>query len=95
MRNFKNIKDDKPNIIDIDRSTGNVRQISTDHDIKNFQSFKNNALLNVMNTFMPNGYPNSVAKDYMKFVCVSNVGAIAFTAMGFLSTQSLFVALGR
>jgi hypothetical protein len=51
--------------------------------------------MNLMNTFMPNGYPHTVRENYLKFVAVSNIGAISFTAMGFLSTQSLFVALGR
>lgn len=40
MKSYKNIKDDKPNIIDIDRETGKVSQISTDHDVRNFKSFK-------------------------------------------------------
>jgi hypothetical protein len=51
--------------------------------------------LKIMNTFLPNGYPHSVAENYFKFTFVSNIGAISFTAMSFLSTQSLFVALGR
>ena len=32
LKNFKNIKDESPNIIDIDTKTGTVRQISKDHD---------------------------------------------------------------
>ena len=86
MKSFKNIKDDKPNIIDIDCHTGKVSQISTDHDVRNFKSIKKQTFLNMMNTFMPNGYPYTVAENYLKFVAVSNIGAISFTAMGFLST---------
>jgi len=47
-----------------------------------------------MQTFLPNGYPHTVTPNYIQFVKVSNMGGILFTAMGFLSTQSLFVALG-
>lgn len=86
MKSFKNIKDDKPNIIDIDSQTGKVRQISTDHDVKNFKTIYKQTMVNVMNTFLPNGYPNTVSDNYLKFVLVSNLGAISFTAMGFLST---------
>jgi len=50
--------------------------------------------MKVMHTFLPNGYPHTVTDNYFRFATVSNVGAVMFTAMGFLSTQSLFVALG-
>ena len=43
---------------------------------------------------MPSGYPNSVAPNYLKFCILSNIGAIGMTAMGFLSTQALFIACG-
>ena len=32
IKNFKNSKDESPNVIDIDNETGEVRQISKDHD---------------------------------------------------------------
>ena len=38
IKNFKNIKDESPNIIDIDNETGEVRQISKDHDSLNFKN---------------------------------------------------------
>ena len=38
IKNFKNIKDESPNIIDIDNETGEVRQISKDHDSLNYKN---------------------------------------------------------
>jgi hypothetical protein len=49
----------------------------------------------LMTTFLPNNYPNSVGDNYLKFAAVSNIGAISFSAMSFIGTQSLFVAIGR
>ena len=95
IKNYKNIKDSSPNIIDIDNETGEVRQISKDHDKMNLKNMRQQTSMKVMNTFLPNDYPNSVSSNYTKFTVASNVGAIAFTSMSFLSTQSLFVALGR
>jgi hypothetical protein len=42
--------------------------------------------MKVMSTFLPNDYPNSVTENYKNFTIASNVGAVAFTAMSFLST---------
>ena len=36
IKNYKNVKDEKPNVIDIDDQTGQVRQISQGHDSVNF-----------------------------------------------------------
>lgn len=94
IRNFKNIKDESPNIVDIDTDTGNVRQISTDHNEWNLKNFKQQAKTSFNATFMPSGYPNSVTENYLKFCIISNVGAVGMTAMGFLSTQALFIACG-
>lgn len=94
IRSFKNIKDESPNVIDIDNETGEVRQISKDHDDWNFKNVSQQASLKVITTFLPNGYPETVGDQYMKFTVVANLGAMAFTTMSFLSTQSLFVALG-
>jgi hypothetical protein len=32
------MKDEKPNVIDIDKSTGKITQVSTDHDKMTFKS---------------------------------------------------------
>jgi len=38
IKSFKNVKDESPNVIDIDNETGEVRQISKDHDDWNFKN---------------------------------------------------------
>ena len=45
-------------------------------------------------TYLPADYPESVTKEYYPFTVYSNIGSVCITAMMFLSTQSLFVALG-
>ena len=84
-----------PNVIDIDTESGEVRQISSDHDSYSVKNMKSVTRAKMITTFLPNGYPKSVGSDYFRFTMVSNAGAVAFTAMSFLSTQALFVALGR
>lgn len=95
LKNYKNIKDEFPNVIDINSRTGEVSQISKDHDKMTISQFRQQTKMKAMNTFLPNGYPHTVSSNYFKFCVVSNIGAVSFTIMGFLSTQSLFVALGR
>ena len=48
----------------------------------------------VFQTFLPTDYPDSVTKEYFPFTVYSMIGSVSITAMMFLSTQSLFVALG-
>jgi hypothetical protein len=55
---------------------------------------KTQAIEGVQRTYLPTDYPDSVTKEYMPFTMYSQFATIAYTAMGFLSTQSLFVALG-
>ena len=45
-------------------------------------------------TYLPRDYPDSVAKEFLPFTLYSFVGGASTAAMMFLSTQSLFVALG-
>ena len=86
IRNFKTNKDESPNIIDIDNESGQVRQISTDHDSRNFKNFQASLKGKLITTFLPNGFPHSVGSDYLRFTTLGNVGAVAMTAMSFLST---------
>ena len=86
LKSYKNIKDEYPNIIDINSKTGEVSQISTDHDKLSLSQFHQDSKMKAMNTFLPNGYPHTVTPNYLKFSLVSNIGAISFTTMGFLST---------
>lgn len=71
-----------------------MRQISQDHDNINIKNLKSKVKTSFNTTFMPNGYPESVLPGYYKFTLLSNIGAVSFTAMGFLSTQCLFVSIG-
>ena len=43
IKNFKNVKDESPNIIDIDNETGEVRQISKDHNSRSFKNYSDQA----------------------------------------------------
>ena len=85
IKNFKNKQDESPNIIDIDNETGEVRQISRNHDARTLKTFITDARQNILNTFLPNGYPESVSKQYMTFTLASNVGGVAFIIMNLLS----------
>lgn len=60
IRNFKNAKDESPNIIDIDTESGEVRQVSTDHDRLSYKNLKNEARTKMITTFLPNGFPETV-----------------------------------
>ena len=48
----------------------------------------------MVETYLPADYPESVTKEYWPFTKYSLIGSTCITAMMFLSTQSLFVALG-
>ena len=61
---------------------------------KEMKDYKAEAIEKVTATFMPADYPDSVSKEYLPFTIYSNISSISMTAMIFLSTQSLFVALG-
>jgi hypothetical protein len=60
----------------------------------NYQNMKSSAMTTFSGTFLPNGYPESVRPGYLNFTALGNLGAVSFTAMGFLSTQCLFVSIG-
>ena len=47
IKNFKNVKDESPNIIDIDHETGEVRQISKDHDSLNYKNLSQQTKMKV------------------------------------------------
>ena len=48
----------------------------------------------VSETYLPKDFPESVSKEFLPFTIYSMIGATSTAAMLFLSTQSLFVALG-
>ncbi|RHZ75660.1 hypothetical protein Glove_212g176 [Diversispora epigaea] len=49
---------------------------------------------NIINTFMPKGYPESVTKDYWEFTKWQLIQNISGSVTGVLSTQSLLFAMG-
>ena len=61
---------------------------------KEMREYKNEAIEKLAATFLPTDYPDSVSKEYLPFTIYSNISSVSMTAMIFLSTQSLFVALG-
>ena len=83
-----------PNTIEIDRETSKVTVISS-HEGFSFRVLKNKTYIALFETFLPAGYPNSVAEGYLKFSIYNNLSALSITIMSFLSAQSLFVAIGR
>jgi hypothetical protein len=49
---------------------------------------------NVMNLFLPKGFPSSIEKGYLNYSGYQFIGYLASTASSVLSTQSLLYALG-
>jgi len=94
IHTFPNEKDPSPNTIEIDKETGKVQVISNT-DKLSLRSVKNKTYIGLFETFLPAGYPNSVAEGYLKFSIYNNISSFCITAMSFLSAQSLFVAIGR
>lgn len=48
----------------------------------------------IQETYLPKDFPESVSKEFLPFTIYSMIGSTSTSAMLFLSTQSLFVALG-
>lgn len=86
IKNYANLKDEKPNVIDIDNETGKVRQISHGHDSIDFKSVLLKGKYTFNSTFLPNGYPESVTDNYLRFTWISCIGSMTFMTMGFLTT---------
>jgi hypothetical protein len=61
---------------------------------KTLKEYRNLSFEKMAATFLPADYPESVTKEYLPFTIYSNISSITITAMSFLSTQALFVALG-
>jgi hypothetical protein len=93
IHSFPYEKDNSPSTLEIDKISGKIN-IITHHDPVSVKQIKSNFLNGFFATFLPAGYPHSVADGYFRFTMYSNLSALAITAMSFLSTQSLFVAIG-
>jgi len=79
--------------IQIDGKHKQVTQL-TQNNPRSLREYKERAKDSLIATYLPVDYPDSVTPNYLPFATMSALGAISFTAMHFLSTQSLFVALG-
>lgn len=93
LKNYKTAKTLQPQVIQIDAFTKEAKLLS-EIPTKNFKSFKHSLHEKLSNTFLPADYPDSVTKEYLPFTIYGNISSISITAMTFLSTQALFVALG-
>ncbi|CDW83257.1 UNKNOWN [Stylonychia lemnae] len=91
--NYQNDKDIGPKSVELDQTTGEIHTFQSGNQNQVDQLHRNihNGLFE---TFLPAGYPHTVAPAYLKFSIYSNMSAFLYTAMGFLSAQSLFVAIG-
>lgn len=78
----------------IEKESGKIVQV-TKLDKTTLKSLKHKFYNNLHETFLPSGYPYSVADGYLKFIILGNISSVAITSMSFLSTQALFVAIGR
>ena len=93
LKNYKSQKTTEPQIIQIDGKTKEA-QMLTPLQSYSLGSVGHTVHDKMMRTFLPADYPNSVTKEYLPFSIYSNISSISITAMTFLSTQALFVALG-
>ncbi len=55
------------------------------HGSFTWQNIKSQVYIGLHDTFLPAGYPNSVADGYLKFCLFNNLSALSITAMYFLS----------
>lgn len=73
-----------PNTIEIDKETSKVTVISR-NDRLSLSLIKNKTYIALFETFLPAGYPHSVAEGYLKFSFFNNLSAMSITVMSFLS----------
>jgi hypothetical protein len=73
-----------PNTIEIDKESSKVEMISH-HDRISWKLIKNKTYIALFETFLPVGYPHSVAEGYLKFCFYNNFSAFCITSMSFLS----------
>jgi hypothetical protein len=59
--------------------------IISKHDKLSLSAFRSYIYITLHETFLPAGYPHSVAEGYLKFSIFNNLSAMSITAMSFLS----------
>eukprot|EP00347_Sterkiella_histriomuscorum_P003816 403362828 len=94
IQSYYNDKDEQPRIAEIDCTTGQVHKLHKAQQTNQVNQLNKNIYNGLFETFLPAGYPHTVSSSYLKFTIYSNISAFMYTAMGFLSAQSLFVAIG-
>ena len=68
--------------------------LATEKSRMSMKELKYKSLQVFSETYLPKDYPESVSKEFLPFTIYSMIGGTSTAAMLFLSTQSLFVALG-
>lgn len=94
ITNYKDVKSDKISTIQIDGKDKTVSMLVTEKTRMNLHELRQRAVQVLQETYLPKDYPESVGQGYLPFTIYFMIGATSTSAMLFLSTQSLFVALG-
>jgi hypothetical protein len=71
--------------VQIEKESGKIVQV-TKLDKTTLKSLRHKIYMNLHETFLPSGYPYSVADGYLRFSLLNNLGMVAITVMSFLST---------
>lgn len=88
------MKSDKISTIQIDGNDKSVRMLASVKNRLTLNELKQRTVQIIAETYLPKDYPESVSKEFLPFTIASLIGGTSTAAMLFLSTQSLFVALG-
>ena len=94
ITNYKSLKSDKISTIQIDGKDKSVNLLATEKDKLTLHGVKQGFANVIKSTYLPKDFPDSVTKEYLPFTMYALIGGCCSAAMLFLSTQSLFVALG-
>jgi len=94
ITNYKSAKSDKISTVQIDGKDKSVKFLATEKSRLSLHELKLRTLQVISETYLPKDFPDSVSKEFLPFTIYSLISGVATGAMLFLSTQSLFVALG-
>jgi len=94
IENFENSNTEVPEIVTINKATQTVTEQNCNRNSWNLRQMWLNTQDTMKETFLPVDYPESVSSEYLRFILLANFSSVNVTAMSFLSTQALFIALG-
>ena len=94
ITNYESVKSDKISTMLIDGKDKSVNFLVSEKNNITTSYIKQRALQIISETYLPKDFPDSVSKEFLPFTIYSLIGGTSTAAMLFLSTQSLFVALG-